>query len=442
MSSLGKKHVQRACSLIKQQLMESCVDSGALALAFDILATIPEEYKSGKWTEERELKRKAHVKPNEALSQEKPRMIITSGDEGVVRHILDSGLLEHALFNNPLFEQRSLKHASRREFGRRMGEMMRCYEHACSMDFGAFDGSCTRECRDLIENDIILSMFMKLMSAEPMDGLIHAAVKDRIKQKANISVKIVVKAVIWDMIRESGDRGTSILNFLTNLTLFYANMAMLLEKRGVKEKVIKKMIMESLKSGNLANLMGEGDDGLHVFKEAFDMNTSFKIELQGPTGDLEFHECVTSTQERLEFCSKIAVAVGSETYYFPKPAKLSNSLTVSFDMGNPRSIAGYTKAVAMMSNCIHQPLLLALCKAIATGHKEDGGTLDVKHLTRLLGPGEEIGEDADYEERLTIETHALERETGITVAYQEDAILALGTGNRDTVTACLKALRG
>ncbi|CAE7853361.1 unnamed protein product, partial [Symbiodinium necroappetens] len=210
-------------------LMESCVDSGALAFAFDVLEALPTEFKSGKWTEERynlamraagldmpkELKRKAHVKPNEALSKEKPRMIITSGDEGVVRHILDSGLLEHALFNNPLFEQRSF------------------------------------------------------IDAEGDGGLMYAAIKDRIKDKAHISVKNVIKAVIFDMIRESGDRGTSVLNFITNLTLFYANVSLMLEKKGMKDKAIKKLIAESLKSGSLANLMGEGDDGLQVFERAF-----------------------------------------------------------------------------------------------------------------------------------------------------------------------------
>ncbi|CAE7283713.1 unnamed protein product, partial [Symbiodinium necroappetens] len=243
MTALGKRHIQRACSLIKQQLMQSCVDSGAITLAYDILETLPQEFKSGKWTEER-----------------------------------------------------------------RMGEMMRNYDHACSMDFGAFDGSCTKECRDLIENDVIISMFMKIMSAEGQDSLLNAAIRDRIKNKASISVKNVVKAVIWDMIRESGDRRTSILNFITNLTLVYANMSLMLEKRGVKEKVIKQMITDSLKCGSLANLMGEGDDGLQVFADAFvtpvgdkySFGTEwckgyaeygFKIEPQGPTGDLEYHEC-------------------------------------------------------------------------------------------------------------------------------------------------------
>ncbi|CAE7682915.1 unnamed protein product [Symbiodinium microadriaticum] len=432
MTTKGKKHVQRACSLVKQALMESCVDSGALAFAFDVLEALPTEFKSGKWTEERynlamraagldmpkELKRKAHVKPNEALSKEKPRMIITSGDEGVVRHILDSGL----------FEQRSLKHASRREFGRRMGEMLRCYQHAASMDFGAFDGSCTKEVRDLIENDILVSMFAKVIDAEGDGGLMYAAIKDRIKDKAHISVKNVIKAVIFDMIRESGDRGR------------------------MKDKAIKKLIAESLKSGS--NLMGEGDDGLQVFERAFvelfgDKFTfgkewcdgykeyGFKIEPQGPAGDLEFHDCITDTSERVEFCSKIAVSVSGETYFFPKPSKLSNSLTASFDTASSRSDASYTKAVAMMSNCVRQPLLFALCRAMAREHRKEGAELITWELQKILGPREPQGEyGGDFEEAMVREYEiflnesqaasrmmlALERETGISVVEQEEAV--------------------
>ena len=83
------------------------------------------------------------------------------------------------------------------------------------MDFGAFDGSCTSEVRNLIENDIIVSLFSKLLDTDNDKGCLFSAIFDRIKNKANISVKSVLRAVIMDMIRESGDRGTSILNFLT-----------------------------------------------------------------------------------------------------------------------------------------------------------------------------------------------------------------------------------
>ena len=57
---------------------------------------------------ERELKRELNIKPNEALSKQKPRAIISSKDKGVVRHIFDAGVLEYVLFENPAFEFRSI----------------------------------------------------------------------------------------------------------------------------------------------------------------------------------------------------------------------------------------------------------------------------------------------------------------------------------------------
>ena len=108
------------------------------------------------------------MKPNEALSKEKPRAIISAGDDGVVCHIFDAGILEHVLFENPVFEQRSIKHASPREVARRAGEFLRNYDFVASMDFGAFDGSCTSEVRNLIENDIIVSLFSKLLDVSSL----------------------------------------------------------------------------------------------------------------------------------------------------------------------------------------------------------------------------------------------------------------------------------
>ena len=194
----------------------------------EALCAVPDEFKSSKWTRERfydalrkagvdterELRRDLNVKPNEALSKVKPRAIISAKDDGVIRHVFDARILEHVLFENPVFEGRSIKHATQHEVSRRVGELLRNYDYAASMDFGAFDGSCTSEIRNLVENDIIVSLFAKL-GTENDKGLLYQAVHNRIKQKANVSVKSVLKAVIEDMIRESGDRGTSILNFIT-----------------------------------------------------------------------------------------------------------------------------------------------------------------------------------------------------------------------------------
>ena len=170
--------------------------------------------------------------------------IISAKDDGVIRHVFDAGVLEHVLFENPVFEGRSIKHATQDEVSRRVGELLRSYDYAASMDFGAFDGSCTSEIRNLVENDIIVSLFSKVLGTENDKGLLYQAVHDRIKQKANVSVKSVLKAVIKDMIRESGDRGTSILDFMTNLVLFLANISMMLTKLGYKETEVKKMMWD------------------------------------------------------------------------------------------------------------------------------------------------------------------------------------------------------
>lgn len=233
-----------------------------------------------------------------------------------------------------MFEGRSIKHATQDEVSRRVGELLRSYDYAASMDFGAFDGSCTSEIRNLVENDIIVSLFSKLLGTENDKGLLYQAVHDRIKQKANVSVKSVLKAVIEDMIRESGDRGTSILNFITNLVLFLANISMMLTKLGYKETEVKKMMWDVLTKGRHANIVAEGDDGLHAFVAKFVelfggvhqfgkmwcacyTEYGFQIEPQGNEGEVKAEDCLTPTSERVEFCSKIQVAVGEYTYGFP-----------------------------------------------------------------------------------------------------------------------------
>ena len=55
------------------------------------------------------------------------------------------------------------------------------------MDFGAFDGSCTLEIRNLEENDIIDSLFAKLLGTENDKGLLYQAVHDRIISRRPMS---------------------------------------------------------------------------------------------------------------------------------------------------------------------------------------------------------------------------------------------------------------
>ena len=97
-TELGRKHSDRASSLVRKYLQDA-YETGTRSLT----SRKPEVMKSGKWTEsryldalmrvglqteERPLLRKMAVKPNEALSKEKPRGIST-GDKGVMLHCFD-----------------------------------------------------------------------------------------------------------------------------------------------------------------------------------------------------------------------------------------------------------------------------------------------------------------------------------------------------------------
>lgn len=106
------------------------------------------------------------------------------------------------------------------------------------MDFGSFDGSCTAELRRLVENSIIGNLFASLLidkSDKEFSHLLKQALRARYKSKCDLKFNKLLAAVIVDMIRESGDRGTSI--------------SMMLEKYGytsLSRFVLRKVLEASL----------------------------------------------------------------------------------------------------------------------------------------------------------------------------------------------------
>ena len=68
-----------------------------------------------------------------------------AGDAGCVTHLFDAGVLEDLIFSDPLLEERSIKHATPEELAARVGARMRSFDYMVSMDFGSFDGSCTKD---------------------------------------------------------------------------------------------------------------------------------------------------------------------------------------------------------------------------------------------------------------------------------------------------------
>ena len=252
----------------------------------------------------------------------------------------------------------------------------------------------------------------------------------------------------------------------------------MLTKLGYKETEVKKMMWDVLTKGRHANIVAEGDDGLHAFVAKFVelfggvhqfgkmwcacyAEYGFQIEPQSNEDEVKPEDCLTPTCERVEFCSKIQVAVGEYTYGFPKPSKVANSLSTSFNTEVPRHDACATKAVALMSSCLRQPLLFELC---AIGASQRGGTRSWRYLgfnghveDAMLKMGDKYSEKSGhsfYAKLLTDHWNfvcdgdaalammkALERETGIDVQAQEDLMVCLRRGSRDAITVVLKALR-
>ena len=63
------------------------------------------------------------MKPNEALGKQKPRAILSGGDNAVIVHLFDAGVLEDLMFNMPFFERRSIKHTDLKGLADRMAKM-------------------------------------------------------------------------------------------------------------------------------------------------------------------------------------------------------------------------------------------------------------------------------------------------------------------------------
>lgn len=258
---------------------------------------------------------------------------------------------------------------------------------------------------------------------------------------------------------------------------------MMLSKHGLREAEARKMMWDVLTKGRHANIMAEGDDGIHAFvKELVEMfggvcefgklwcscyaEYGFQIEPQGNQGEVIPEDCLAPTTQRMEFCSKIFVAVEKYTYSFPKPSKVSNSLSTSFNVNVPRHDACATKAVALMASCVNQPLVFELCACLYEEHRKEGGRAVGNILAETFSTRDTFakhvflsfdGKDGDisghsfYQKLLTEHWNfvcdgdaalammqAFERETGIDVQAQEDLMVNL---RRDTVTALLRALR-
>ena len=227
MSAIGKRALQTVVSIFKVHLVRSAVSRGVVDEIYNRLISAPDKYKSSKWSEKAfcealrsagldqgtGLRKSGHVKPNEALKKEKPRLILEGGPRAVITHLFDAGIMEDLVFNTS-FERGSIKHTNMAGLCMRMGKLAEEFDFTASLDFRAFDGFLGKDIRGEVEKSLLASV---------VGHLVHACqlTKDALgaREDENLKARIQNEArlLVEEKIRESGDRGTSILNYTSQM---------------------------------------------------------------------------------------------------------------------------------------------------------------------------------------------------------------------------------
>lgn len=296
------------------------------------------------------------VKLNEALRKIKPRLIQAAGDGGCITHTFDAGFFEAIIFGISILERRSVKHAGPEHLRARLAGLLVPFMSgfAMSYDYGAFDSAnCIHKddprhsMKVLIENKILKELF-----GEDISDSSREALEDRCREFLRS------RSAYWLLYtktfgRESGDRGTSCLNFLVNLILWLSIMGMESAYRETCKKHPAAAAQVPASDGNKPSwinafvqgmeyddtivrkflrgepcgfdLIAEGDDGLWLFTLKFITNSpggadgladrihywscmqGMNLEPQDETGEAVGSARVQPVDRRMEHCSRIIV---------------------------------------------------------------------------------------------------------------------------------------
>lgn len=159
--------------------------------------------------------RRFFVKVNEVLGKAKPRGIQAQTEEVALLQCITIRILSEALFHPDACETRSIKHIPTDELPRRLRKLAGRFFRSgrcLSVDFAAWDSTLVNAIRENCEN-VILEAFFQVVGGF---GVVDEALRDRGKTRLRArSGYFDIDAAIFG--RESGDGGTSALNFATNM---------------------------------------------------------------------------------------------------------------------------------------------------------------------------------------------------------------------------------
>lgn len=334
------------------------------------------------------------VKLNEAQEHDKfkPRGISASNDPMQVLHLIDAALLERTLFDDPVFESRSIKHGNQETVDARMGRLMKRFAKgkSLSVDFGSWDSTLQNPIRDLLENTIVAE-FLKGID-DGGNTLLGSCLADRLKKtlKATAGAATFVAEVFG---RQSGDRGTSILNYLTNLCLAFG-LAVALGTTDSPRRWYDSLLCNNSK----LDFAAEGDDLTLFFSlalcgdEAALVNAFFKhyesLGLKpepatfGGTATRVPSECLLCPTDRLEFVSRLFFFVDGKCISIPKLSKTLPNVPVTFSKEELMTV-GYSAALSGQNNASAHPLLREFYKALQHAYTDGNYLVHDWHSAKL-----------------------------------------------------------
>jgi hypothetical protein len=327
------------------------------------------------------------VKGNECLAKMKPRIIQARDDRVALMESILCKMFADALYAPQMFESSSIKHASLHDLADRFRTHLKSFVRGkfISADFVAWESRLNLAKRKATENTGLVEYASRISARCPF---VRAALKQRCKEKLHARGKYH-----WitadDFGRESGDGGTSTLNFFDNIC-FTVALDMRLASATGGDSTVKTCVDRRVKGTSWLTSIHEGDDTILVYSDALMKKLGpqtvldetlahydeLRVEIEPATkgGVSRGVEVLQPFNGRIEFCSRLW-DLTARPYSIPMLQKALRSAAVTMAKGAIEE-ASYLKGISGMYNAVHHPLLYNLFNLLAsrgakTSHLDD-----------------------------------------------------------------------
>lgn len=331
--------------------------------------------------------RKCFIKGNEVLGKEKSRVIQASSDRIAMLQSLTCKMFAEALFHQSAFEAASIKHVGMQELPLRMQKNFSRFIGVSgrrglflSIDYKSYDSYLVNPKRECTECEGLQAYLAGIHAVGPIATV---ALRDRKKKKLRLKGKHYrVKAEEFG--RESGDGGTSTMNYFVNL-VFSVGLDMYLARvtggdEGGALAEPEAAWTRRIDETSWVSSMHEGDDTVLAFSRKLVRKVGGRAALMGHV--LEYYrklgmviepavaagvtfgpEALQEVDGRIEFISRLW-DLRDTAFSVPLLAKTIRSASTTFSR-LPLAAASYMNGMSGMYNCASSPLLFSIYAYLA-----------------------------------------------------------------------------